>query len=430
MLTMLAKYYFSLHYWNYASPLVTQKMQIYKFRRLFKFACQHSRFYRTYYGDHGVLNLKIKSFADIGKVPIIKKSDLRDYSLRDIMTCDPDYRIHVRSTSGSTGEPFQIAFNRLEDYSAHLRVLWMLMENGYHPLKKMMLLSRYEPGHQFEIETDFNIIAMLKKRFGIFNLSIVSIFEPIEMIISKLENIKPFVVWTTPSIMELIALELKKKNRKLNVPLVLFMSETLSSPFLQLFKERIGSRFIDLYGCMESPSMAYGVDQVGHKRVFCNSTLIQATNSRIVNGENLSDIIITNLINHTMPIIRYDLGDYMQVLPDADFPTRKIGKICGRTDDIIYFDKSDTLTYHQTYQLFADFIECEQYKFIQKTTGEIVLKLKINDAGDRELVRKKALQRWNSKYPHYPLQIECVNCFPVNPKTGKFKVIEKQERPN
>jgi phenylacetate-CoA ligase len=430
MLFALAKYYCSLSYWDRASRRTIKKMQLQKFKELFEFACRYSRFYRTYYGDHGVLDLNIKSYDDIQRIPVIKKSVLKECAMQDLITCGMDHRIQIHSTSGSTGAPFKVAFNKVEDYTAHVRVVKILLENGYLPFKKIMLISRYEAGHQFEVEADFKKLGILKKRFGLFNFSIVSIFDPIEMIITKLETVKPFVVWSTPSVMEVVALELKKKNRKLNVPLVLFMSETLSPLFLQLCKERIGSRFIDLYGCMESPSMAYGVDQTEYKRVFCNTTLIEAANKRVINGKNISDVVITNLINHTMPIIRYDLGDFMQVLPDEDFPIRNIGPICGRIDDIIRFGDSYTLTHHQTYQLFNDFYECEQYKFIQKTTGEIVLQLKINNAGDRELVRKKALQRWNSKYPHYPLQIEYVNCFPVNPENGKLKVIEKQRRPN
>jgi phenylacetate-coenzyme A ligase PaaK-like adenylate-forming protein len=126
-----------------------------------------------------------------------------------------------------------------------------------------------------------------------------------------------------------------------------------------------------------------------------------------------------------MPFIRYDLADYAEVLDDDSFPNKRIGKIYGRCDDIVYFGNNHTLTYHQSYQLFRAFHECEQYKFIEKSPGEIVLQLKVSENADKEKVRCMARQKWGEKYPDYPLTIEWRDSFPIDKKTGKFKVIEK-----
>ena len=87
-----------------------------------------------------------------------------------------------------------------------------------------------------------------------------------------------------------------------------------------------------------------------------------------MNGFRVGDVIITNLINKTMPFIRYDLGDFVEVLDDRQFPNKKIGRIHGRFDDIITLDNGETLSFHQTYQLFHDFHQCKQYKFLQRKT--------------------------------------------------------------
>jgi len=429
MLLKLAAYYLSLHYWSAASSASIKKMQVRKFKKLFENARRNSIFYREFYGDHGILDLKIESFDDIRRVPATNKALLKNYSIRNIMTHNMDEKTRVHSTSGSTGEPFKIAFSKFEDYSAHVRLTKALMENRYLPFKKIVLLSRYEPGHEFGIESDLKKIGWLQKKIGWFRYELISIFDPVETIIQKLEQIKPFVIWSTPSIIEIIALELKNTSRKLDIPLVLLMAENISPALLHLFRERIGKNFIDLYGCAESPSIGFGSNQSDVKKIFSNSTLVEVINKRQMGAIVIGDIIITNLINHSMPLIRYDLDDYAEVLDNDSFPARRIGKIFGRCEDVIHFGDHYILAFHQTYQLFSDFHECEQYKFVEKTPGKIVLQLKVNEKADKEKVKSMAMRRWAEKYPGYPLTIEWRKAFPMDKKTGKFKVIEKIGNP-
>jgi phenylacetate-CoA ligase len=424
MLFKLAKYFISLYYWDFATMDMVKKMQVRKFRRIFEYARQNSKFYKEYYGDNGVMDLKIENYEDIKKVPLINKTLLRQYITRDIMTCDIDLSTNIHSTSGSTGEPFKIAYDKFEDYSSHVRLTKALMGKGYNPFRKGLLLSRYGPEHMFEVENDIKKIGFLQTKLGLFSREVISIFDPVESIIQKLEKIKPFIVWSTPSIIELVALELKKNNRRLNIPLVLLMAETISPKFVKLFRERIGFNFIDQYGCMEAPSIGYGINQTETKKIFSNSVLVEVINERIMADDKVGDIVITNLINRTMPFIRFDLGDYVKLLDNNNFPQKMIGRLYGRSEDVINVGVY-SIAFHHTYQLFHDFQECEQYKLVQKSNGELFLQLRISLASNKEEVRKKAIERWSNKYPNLPITIEWVDHFSIDNKIGKFKVIEK-----
>lgn len=425
MLFDLTKYFLSLYYWDLAPASAVRKMQLRKFRKIFEYAARNSKFYREYYGDHGVLDLKIESFEDIKKVPLVNKSILRNHATREIMTCEIDKNINIHSTSGSTGEPFKIAYDKFVDYTSHARLAKALMACGYNPFKKGFLLSRYEPGHSFEVEEDLRKIRLVQKRLGLFRREVVSIFEPVGHIIRELEQARPFVVWSTPSVIELVALELRRTNRKLEIPLVLLMAETVTPRFISLFRERIGKNFIDLYGSMEVPSMGYGINQTDFKKIFSNTVLVEVINERYLNDDNIGDIVISNLVNFTMPFIRFDLADTVEVMKDRNSPEKKIGKLYGRFEDLIYAGDKTVIAFHHTYQLFHDFAECEQYKVVQRSSGELVLQLKVGEAYDKAEVREKAIQRWKNKYPGIPVTIEWVDHFPINKNTGKFKVIEK-----
>ncbi|MBU1719950.1 MAG: hypothetical protein KKA07_12870, partial [Bacteroidetes bacterium] len=420
-----AIYYFSLHYWDFASVKSVRKMQLRKFRRIFEYAKKHSKFYRDLYGDHGVLDLKIRSWADIEKVPVINKAIIRKYSTRDFMTCDINKSINIHSTSGSTGEPFQIAYSKYEDYSSHVRLTKNLMSFGYRPFKKLALLSRYEPGHKFEVEDDIRGISVLQKKLKLFPKEVISIFEPIDVIIEKLQKMNPYILWSTPSFIHLLAIELEKQNQRLNIPICFLMAETISYDQMDLFKKRVCIDIADVYGSMESPSVGFSKNSIDYKKIVVNSSLTEVVNHREMNGSRVGDIIVTNLINKTMPFIRYDLGDYVGVLDDETFPTKKIGRVFGRFEDILYFGSDSSLSFHQTYQLFHDFHEIEQYKFLQLPNGEIVLQLRVKSDTDKAEVGKKAIEIWDEKFSGVPLKVEFKDKFEIDKKTGKFKVLEK-----
>ncbi len=425
MLIKLLKYYLSLHYWDRVSLESAKKMQIKKFRTIFEYARENSAFYKEFYAKHGVLNLRIESFDDIKKVPIINKNILKQYDINDIVTCKLTKNHNIHSTSGSTGEPFKIAYSKYEDYSAHVRLTKYIMKHGYNPFKKMVLLSRYEPGHKFEVEEDVGFIGKLQKIFRIFPKEVISIFEPLDVIIEKLIKSKPFIIWSTPSFIHLLALELERRNQKLKIPVCFLMAETISPKQFKLFQERVCKKVIDAYGCMEAPSIGFSTNSIDYKNIVHNTFLTEVINPREVNSAKVGDIVITNFINKTMPFIRYNMGDYVGVLNEVGFPEKKIGKVYGRFEDILNLSENETLSFHQTYQLFHDFHTVKQYKFIETRDGNIVLQLRIDSYADKDEVLNKVNEIWSKYYPSHPIEIEFKDSFVIDSKTGKFKVLEK-----
>ena len=153
--------------------------------------------------------------------------------------------------------------------------------------------------------------------------------------------------------------------------------------------------------------------------------MFEIINERDFGGQRVGDVIITNLINYTMPIIRYDLKDLCEIKEDKNIPHKYISPIIGRIDDILQFPDGKQFVHHHAHEMFMDFEECEQFKFLQKDNGPIVLQLKPNKRFSNDFIKEKAYQRWNKRFSQYILEIEFVEKFEINPTTGKFKNIEK-----
>lgn len=427
MITQLIKYYLSLHYWSIASLDSIKKMQLKKFAELFDHAKNKSRFYREYYGDNGILDLKIKSYDDINRVPLINKALLRNYPIQDIMTCDLDASTRIHSTSGSTGEPFRIAFNRYEGFTAHMRVFRILRKAGYKITDKIIMVVRNSEKNKLEIEGGISGLGFIQKKLNLLQREIISIYEPVDEIIDKLINSKAKILWSTPGIMQIVALRLKERGIRLNLSFFILYGENFTAEQQKIFMEYICKNIVNLYGCMESPSLGFDPGLTGKFFIFPNSSLFQFENIKNEKGETKSgNVIITNLINKTMPLIRYDLHDLAEIDDNPEFGHRYINQIIGKQNDILKLNNGKYMTHTHIYGLFRDFHECEMFKFIQKKDDSILLQIKAERSHDRKNVEKLAIERWNRQFSDVPVVIEFVNSFNVNLQTGKFKIVEKE----
>ncbi|NOR44863.1 MAG: hypothetical protein GQ534_04685 [Candidatus Delongbacteria bacterium] len=416
----LLKYFISLYYWDLASEDKVRRMQLRKFRQIFDYARKRSKFYREFYGDHGVLDLEIKTHDDIKKVPIITKTDLRKAGLPKVATVKNINNFTIHSTSGSTGIPLQIVYNPFEDYTAHLRVLFYLLKAGYKATSTIYMVARYDENSKFEIEQRLGLIQKFQSLLKLFQRRIISIYTDPKEIVDILLNEQPQIFWGTPSIMQLITNELIKRDKKLKIPLILYTSETVFENQEKLFKQYLGKKIVNIYGCMESPSASFDINLSGKMNVFTNSTYFEYIESGDSNEKYLKTPIITNLLNFTTPIVRYNVGDLVDT---RDCNYKSMGRIYGRVDDIIDLKNGKSLTHHHAHSMFMSFIECEQWKLIQNN-GALILQLNLFNNMDELEAIKKAKSIWNKRYPDVRLRVEIVKKFKLNEKSGKFKNIE------
>jgi len=102
-------------YWNPVLETLPEeklrKLQVKKFRRIFQWAYDHSKFHRSLYDQAGIKPEDIRSLEDIKHVPKVEKSMMRDIQRKDPFPygdalCVPlDEVTEFRQTSGTTGQP-------------------------------------------------------------------------------------------------------------------------------------------------------------------------------------------------------------------------------------------------------------------------------------------------------------------------------------
>jgi len=102
-------------YWNPVLETlpreIIRQLQLKKFKNIFKWTYERSKFHRRIYDDAGLTPEDIRSFEDIQQVPSVEKSMMRDIQRKDPFPygdalCVPLEEVAVfRQTSGTTGQP-------------------------------------------------------------------------------------------------------------------------------------------------------------------------------------------------------------------------------------------------------------------------------------------------------------------------------------
>ena len=102
-------------YWNPVletlAPAKLRRLQLEKFKRIFKWAYDRSRFHRQLYDEAGITPHDIRSFEDIHRVPKVEKAMMQNIQRKEPFPygdalCVPLEEVsEFRQTSGTTGQP-------------------------------------------------------------------------------------------------------------------------------------------------------------------------------------------------------------------------------------------------------------------------------------------------------------------------------------
>lgn len=422
----LLKYFFEcLHTFRLPVEEV-EKRQIAKFRTIFELAREKSPFYRELYRNAGVLDLEIRSMDDIRKVPTIDKALLRQHKAEELLTTGSPDDLLSTTTSGSTGEPFRLYRTRYEMLTSHVRMFVLYWKSGWRPWYHILLVNHYHPDSIFEGEKLMPWLRAVQKLFPLFRRDIFSIFNTPEAIRQWFDS-HPHaqVLISTPSILDILCAHFEEKNIVRPFRLVVLASETLSDALRERFRKRFGPNIVGHYGLTECPTMGFDDGLKDEKRLFSESVLMELQYTP--NGtRGQKEGIVTNLVNRAMPIIRFQSHDLIEDLASPDCPTKRIGPICGRVDDILRLPQGGVLLHIRVYEMFNT-LDCLQYKIVQYPDGHIALRLHVHVDADKASVRSEALRRWQEHFPEEPLDVEFVPLMDVSPKSGKFKNIERLE---
>lgn len=118
-------------------------------------------------------------------------------------------------------------------------------------------------------------------------------------------------------------------------------------------------------------------------RANCIIEILKLDNDEPANVGEIGRIVVTDLINHAMPMIRYDIGDLAAISElGKDGFAKKLVNLSGRVADLIRRTDGSVVDFYNSIpkEVFIN-KDVGQWQFIQKTDKEYVLKVSMVEPG-------------------------------------------------
>ncbi len=288
-----------------------------KYRRLLRYAYEHTKYYRSLFDEIGLFKDGTLVEDRIDDIPVLTKQTLREVQ-KDLLSDEIQSRKpYSASTSGSTGLPITLWYDRA--YMARNRADKMLMG----------ILNGREMG-QPELKMwfrDFDLYLKNGKNkdryFDFFNnrsfcLASVVSEDALKGYIDKINTVKPVQIWSNPAPIYEISKYVLSNGIKIHCPTdIILTSNPLYDEMRKAMHEAFPGTYIaNQYGGTEFGCVACSIRDEEPLRIFEHSAIleIEAEDGTIRRDGN-GGIIITGLNNYSMPLIRYRMGDFGTILP-------------------------------------------------------------------------------------------------------------------
>jgi len=338
---------------------------------LLNHATQSTPFYYNY-----------KDIKSIEAFPVIKKTVIQE-NFKHFQSIPYIHKQNYKvSTSGSTGIPFFLFQDKNKRNRNTADVLY------FSGLANFKIGNRL---YELEVWRNHNKKGFYKSwlqniiQFDVSKLTDSRILSFIKLLKSAKQekNILGFA-----SSYEQICLYLDRNKikglRNLNINAFIANSEylnhytktSLSNYFNTPVLSRYSSEEIGIIAQNTPNSPEYFV--INHASYYVE--LLDLKEDKPVKPGDYGRIIITDLFNYCMPIIRYDTGDIAKLIELENGETQ-FESIEGRKMDLIYDTKGNIMSSFVVYTKFYNYYTLlKQYQFIQQGEKEYEVKLNVHDA--------------------------------------------------
>jgi phenylacetate-coenzyme A ligase PaaK-like adenylate-forming protein len=355
--------------WSGAAILALQRR---RWRGLLHHARRHSAFYRARLSG---LHLETCSPAD---VPPLTKADMManfDAVVTDRavtrhgverFTSDPANlarpylgRYGVCHTSGSQGQPALVVMPRrqmwlgmtaqtargqnLPDIPGGRLRLWELPGALIGRLQRPARLAivTQKPGF-YPSGAAFAYLAAAY--LPIIRLLRLSVFEPVADLVARLNEFQPDYITGYTSSLEMLAREQQQGRLHLTLRGLTNTSEPLPLSSRQFVEEVFGVHVSDCYSMAECLALSSGCPLCEGAHINADLALFEVVDDDyrpVPDGTPGSRVLVTNLVNHVQPLIRYEIGDVVTLSPTpclCGSPFPHLCAVAGRTKERFWIE--------------------------------------------------------------------------------------------
>ncbi|HVY10418.1 MAG TPA: hypothetical protein VHB18_09760 [Mycobacteriales bacterium] len=422
-----------------ADPARIEALQRDGLTRLLRHAVKHSAFHRE---RLSAIDLTAVTPADLSAIPVMTKAEMMA-SLDDVLT-DPrithdraeqalsetadvpvpiDDEFLTMATGGSSGRRAIIVYDRaaLVGYLCCLARpmaarLQEVAGDGPLPTLTLAMVAAASPKHATQAMAHFAAGALP------FRFDHVPATLPLAEIVDRLNAIQPPALMGYASMINRLALEQRAGRLRIAPLSVSATSETLDNAMRATIADAFGVAPTNTFGSTEGlvGASTPGGEAIVFNSDYCIVELVDDDYRPVAFGEPSSRILVTNLYNLAQPLIRYEITDRFQQVPDANGTGLLNAIVHGRAEDVLQFG-SVGVHPHAVTTVMVSVSEVADYQVFQTASG-----LRLNVIADAALDESALAQALRSSLVRAGLEnptvdVQRVDELERNEKTGKVR---------
>jgi phenylacetate-CoA ligase len=266
---------------QWLAPAELEQLQLRRVRRLLAHAAGHVGYWRDVLRTARLTVDDVRTLADLRHVPALTPDVLRENIYFDLLA-DSRRTGHLAkcATSGATGEPRAVFLDRVTRDTRWANLTRHRIWTGLRAHERWLRV-----GNATAIDGAF-----------------------IEHLAARVQRIRPALLEADAEVLRVLATELDRPAQPW-VRAVVATGQTLAADLRHLVESRLGARVSGRYGAREVGPIAQ-VCEAGRWHVNAESCIVEIERDGRPAADGVpGEIVVTDLANHSVPLIRYRLGD-------------------------------------------------------------------------------------------------------------------------
>jgi len=365
--------------WRSADEL--QALQWRKLQALIAHCWEHVPFYRQWWGEAGIASPEdVRDRDAYAKLPALTKPVIREHADALIASTHRG-ALYFKTTGGSTGEPLRFGYTR-ESYERRVAVMFRGYGwSGAHLGQR----TAYLWGAPVAAPAGF---ALFKDRLyhAAFNRRMLNAFDMDERRMAEyadaLDRFKPETIVSYVGPLVELAHWIERHGRQPHRPQrILGAAEALHPHQRELLERVFGAPTYDTYGCREF--MLIAAECEARDGLHVNTDHLHVEFAGGPQAQGPSDLIVTDLHNYGMPLMRYVNGDlgtpgHRHCACGRGLP--KLAKVDGRKLDALRLRDGRLIPGEYIVYVFLPVTGVKQYQVVQQRLDGLLVRL-VPDAG-------------------------------------------------
>jgi len=311
-------------------------LQLKRLQTTLQHAYDHVPHYRRAFDAKGVHPSDCKQLADLAKFPFTVKKDLRDNYPFGLFAVPREQVARIHASSGTTGKPTVVGYTK-NDLST-----WADL------VARSIRAAGGRAGDIIQIAYGYGLFTGgLGAHYGAERLGCTVIpmsGGQTEKQVQLITDFKPSIIMVTPSYMQVIIEEFARQGldaAESSLKVGIFGAEPWTEAMRRDIEAKAGLDAVDIYGLSEvmGPGVASECIESKDGPVVWEDhfypEIIDPETGEVLPDGSEGELVFTSLTKEALPIIRYRTRDLTRLLPPSSRAFRRMGKIVGRSDDML-----------------------------------------------------------------------------------------------